>query len=80
MNIKATELVTPLGVTPQYLSMLRNGTKTPGFSIWNTLRMIAEDPSSMKKRLTPDFKRVAAELDDMRKSLDSATPLIDTSQ
>lgn len=79
-NMKATKLATLLGVTPQYLSMLRNGTKTPGYSIWNTLRMIAEDPSAMKKRLTPDFKRVAAELDDMRKSLDADYPLIEVAQ
>lgn len=38
------ELAARAGVTPEYLSGLKTGSRTPGFQTFNILKMLASDP------------------------------------
>lgn len=35
-----------IGITPEYLSVIKNGTRTPGFQTFNMLKILVEEPSA----------------------------------
>ena len=37
-----------VGITPEYLSGIKTGTRTPGFQTFNILKILAEDPSAFQ--------------------------------
>jgi DNA-binding transcriptional regulator YiaG len=54
-NITGIKLASLIGITPEYLSMISNGKRTPSFQVWNLLKIIATDPVKLTTELDPTW-------------------------
>jgi DNA-binding transcriptional regulator YiaG len=54
-NITAMKLASLVGITPEYLSMIYNGKRTPSFQVWNLLKLVATDPVKLTAELDPGW-------------------------
>ncbi len=61
-KISGKQLALILGISPEYLSKILNEKKTPSFSVWNFLKIIATDPVKITEELDPkwDFRNQEA--------------------
>jgi hypothetical protein len=56
------EMANRIGISPEYLSSIRSQKKTPSFTVWNVLKVIASDPKAMFAHFDPRIDPVAANL------------------
>lgn len=61
-RISQKDLCVAIGVTPQHLSNIKNGSKEPSFQLYNFLKMLAENPEMighLSAQHIPDFLKEA---------------------